>query len=262
MWLHRLPPVSNPPHICSRSHANTDTTRYWNWPLWADNLSASPLFDGSESSLSGDGEYNPGEQNLSGGAITIPRGSGGGCAKSGPFKDMKVHMGPFPPSLVSLTEIPAPRFDYNPHCLNRSLNNFVSSHYTNSTIVDRLLGSNTIADFQMVMDHWPPREDGVLGLHGGGHFSIGSTLQDLFASSQDPAFFLHHSQIDRLWAIWQAMDEPNRRYALNGTSTILNPPWGKIVRLDTVMEFGILDGRKRVREVMSPVAGHLCYIYS
>lgn len=244
------------------SQISANRIRYWNWPLWADNLGASPLFDGSETSLSGDGEYNPEEQNLSSGAITIPRGSGGGCAKSGPFKDMKVHMGPFPHSLVSLTEIPAPKFDYNPRCLNRSLNNFVSSHYTNSTIVDTLLSSKSIANFQMVMDHWPPRQDGVLGLHGGGHFSIGSTLQDLFASSQDPAFFLHHSQVDRVWAIWQAMDEAKRRYALNGTSTILNPPWGEKVRLDTVMEFGILDGRRVVREVMSPVTGHFCYIYT
>lgn len=171
-------------------------------------------------------------------------------------------MGPFPPSLVSLTEIPAPGFDYSPRCLNRSLNNFVSSHYTNFTLVNTLLESQTIADFQMVMDHWPPRKDGVLGVHGGGHFSIGATLQDLFASSQDPAFFLHHSQVDRVWAVWQAKDERNRRYALNGTSTILNPPWGEMVRLDTVMEFGILDRARLVHEVMSPMAYHLCYIYT
>lgn len=175
---------------------------------------------------------------------------------------MQTHLGPFPGALVSLTEIPSPGFDYNPRCLNRSLNDYVSSHYTNSTIVDVLLNSNTVAEFQMVMDHWPPTKDGVLGLHGGGHFSIGATLQDLFASSQDPAFFLHHSQVDRVWAIWQAKDEQNRRYALNGTSTITNPPWGELVRLDTVMDFGILSGPRLVREVMSPTAYGMCYFYT
>lgn len=171
-------------------------------------------------------------------------------------------MGPFPRALTSLTELPAPGFDYNPRCLNRSLNDFVASRYTNETLVARLLQSTKMADFQMVMDHWPPRADGVLGLHGGGHYSIGSTLQDLFSSSQDPAFFLHHSQIDRLWAMWQAGDERNRRYALNGTSTILNPPWAEPVTLDMVMEFGILDRPRPVHEAMSPAAFELCYTYT
>lgn len=236
--------------------------RYWDWPLWADNLAASPLFDGSETSISGDGEYNPDEQNMSGGDVTLLRGSGGGCAKSGPFKDMQVHMGPFPGALTSSTEIPAPGFNYNPRCLNRSLNDFVASRYTNSTLVSTLLATTRMADFQMVMDHWPPREDGVLGLHGGGHFSIGATLQDLFGSSQDPAFFLHHSQIDRLWAKWQDADDANRRNALNGTSTILNPPGAVPVTLDMMMEFGYLDAPRPVHEVMSPLANGFLYIYT
>ncbi|KAJ5211586.1 N-acetyl-6-hydroxytryptophan oxidase ivoB [Penicillium cinerascens] len=235
---------------------------YWDWPLWADNLAASPLFDGSETSLSGDGEYNPGEQNMTGGNVTLLRGSGGGCAKSGPFKNMKVHMGPFSRTLTSTTEIPAPRFDYNPRCLNRSLNDFVASRYTNSTLVSTLMATTKMADFQMALDHWPPREDGVLGPHGGGHFSIGSTMQDLFGSPQDPAFYLHHSQIDRLWAKWQDADDANRRNALNGTSTIMNPPAADPVTLDTMMEFGYLDAPRPVHEVMSPLANGFFYIYA
>ncbi|KAJ5892138.1 N-acetyl-6-hydroxytryptophan oxidase ivoB [Penicillium subrubescens] len=235
---------------------------YWNWPLWAGNLHESPLFDGSETSLSGDGEYNPGEESLSSGAVTILRGSGGGCVRRGPFKDITIHFGPFPRSLLSATEIPAPRFDYNPRCLNRSLNSFVSTHFTSQTQVTRLLAAKNIADFQMVMDHWPAAPDGVLGLHGGGHFSIGSTMQDLFSSPQDPAFMLHHAMIDRLWAIWQAEDEGNRRYAVNGTNRILNAPTAVLVSLDMQMEFGVLDGNRMVGEVMSPVESGLCYAYT
>lgn len=175
---------------------------------------------------------------------------------------MKVHMGPFPGALTSTTEIPAPGFEYNPRCLNRSLNDFVASRYTNSTLVSTLLATTKMADFQMVLDHWPPREDGVLGLHGGGHFSIGATLQDLFGSSQDPAFFLHHSQIDRLWANWQDADDANRRNALNGTNTIMNPPAADPVTLDTMMEFGYLDAPRPVHEVMNPLANGFFYIYA
>lgn len=258
MWI---PGISSVGPLSVLYPSLSNSSRYWNWPLWADNLAASPLFDGSETSISGDGEYNPGEQNMSGGNVTLLRGSGGGCAKSGPFKDMKVHMGPFPGSLSSFTEIPAPRFEYNPRCLNRSLNDFVSSRYTNSTLVSTLMKTSKIADFQMVLDHWPPRQDGVLGLHGGGHFSIGSTMQDLFGSSQDPAFFLHHSQIDRLWAKWQDADA-NRRNAVNGTSTILNPPGADPVTLDTIMDFGYLDSPRPVHEVMSPLANGFFYVYT
>ncbi|KAJ5970516.1 uncharacterized protein N7479_000434 [Penicillium vulpinum] len=238
------------------------TLPYWNWPLWSENLKASPLFDCSASSLSGDGEYNPEEESISGGAVTIPRGSGGGCVRCGPFKDMKIHMGPFDRNIASFDKLPAPGFDYNPRCFNRSLNNFVSSNYDNETIVDALLGTADIADFQVVMDYWPARPDGVLGVHGGGHFSLGSTFQDLFTSPQDPAFMLHHGMIDRLWSMWQAKDEGNRRFALNGTNKILNPPDGRIVTPDTVMEFGLLDQPRSVREVMDPTGYRYCYSYT
>lgn len=194
--------------------------------------------------------------------MVIPRGTGGGCAKSGPFKDMEIHLGPFARDLSSVTKIPSPGFDYNPRCLNRSLNDFVSSHYGNVTLVTRLMESTEITEFQTVMDHWPPQPDGVLGLHGGGHFSVGATLQDLFASPQDPAFMLHHAMIDRLWGMWQAIDEKNRRYALNGTNVILNPPWAPPVTLDMTMEFGILDGPRQVHEVMSSTDNGMCYMYT
>ena len=64
---------------------------YYNWALWADNPAASPLLDGSDTSISGDGEYVP-ERNVScvpnpGRCfVEIPPGKGGGCVASGPFK--------------------------------------------------------------------------------------------------------------------------------------------------------------------------------
>lgn len=174
---------------------------------------------------------------------------------------MQIHMGPFPRNLPDTTKIPAPAFDYNPRCFNRSLNNFVGTHYNNVTIVDRLLASTDINDFLTVMDHWPAKPNGVLGVHGGGHFSLGSTLQDLFASPQDPAFMLHHAMIDRLWGIWQSKDAKNRN-ALNGTVKILNPPTAKIVTLDTDMEFGVLDRPRSVGRSMNPTQNGYCYSYT
>lgn len=245
------------------TNKQTDAShRYWNWPLWSEDLKASPLFDGSDSSLSGDGEPNPNEESIHGGAVTLPPGTGGGCVRSGPFKDMEIHMGPFSRNIVSFTELPAPGFDYNPRCLNRSLNNFVSTNYNNETIVDRLLAATNMSDFQTVMDFWPARPDGVLGVHGGGHFSLGATLQDLFTSPQDPAFMLHHGMIDRLWSIWQSQDERNRRFALNGTDAILNPPNSTQVTLGMMMEFGVLDRARSVGETMDPTCHGYCFSYT
>lgn len=59
---------------------------YWNWALWCSDLAGSPLFDGSDTSLSGDGIYNNTGPYVVAGNATLPHGTGGGCAKDGPFK--------------------------------------------------------------------------------------------------------------------------------------------------------------------------------
>lgn len=60
-------------------HVNT-LQQYWNWGKWAADPANSPLFDGSDTSLSGNGRkidhgYND----------YFPPGPGGGCIYSGPF---------------------------------------------------------------------------------------------------------------------------------------------------------------------------------
>jgi hypothetical protein len=41
------------------------------------------------------------------------------------------------------------------------------------------------------------------GPHNGVHNSIGGTMANPFNSPEDPIFWLHHSNIDRIWATWQ-----------------------------------------------------------
>jgi len=61
--------------------------QYWNWGTHADDQTKSPIFDGSETSMSGDGEFVKHNGSVSGGGnIFVPSGAGGGCIKSGPFK--------------------------------------------------------------------------------------------------------------------------------------------------------------------------------
>jgi tyrosinase len=65
---------------------------YYNWGWWADNPKASPFFDGSDTSMSGDGAYVAGRSSVCFPSsemcyIQLQPGSGGGCVTSGPFKE-------------------------------------------------------------------------------------------------------------------------------------------------------------------------------
>ena len=41
------------------------------------------------------------------------------------------------------------------------------------------------------------------GPHDSGHNWMGGLLSDTQTSPKDPAFWLHHAQVDRLWSLWQ-----------------------------------------------------------
>jgi len=58
------------------------TSQYWDWGRWAQDPEKSPIFDGSDTSLSGNGEKI--QHRASG---VAPAGNGGGCVKTGPFKE-------------------------------------------------------------------------------------------------------------------------------------------------------------------------------
>ncbi|GIJ81712.1 hypothetical protein Asppvi_000212 [Aspergillus pseudoviridinutans] len=235
---------------------------YWNWPQHP-NLAVSPLFDNSHTSLSGDGTYNPDERILCDEQVgCIGRGSGGGCVTAGPFTfpAWPANMGPL--NLHSLDELYDPldpsAFRYNPRCLMRSFNPRPLHRFASADAVQRMLSAQTIQEFLEVLD---PSTAGRLGAHAAGHVALGPTMGDVFSSVQDPAFFLHHAMVDRLWAMWQNADQ-KRQYALNGTAWMLDPPWAPNVTIETVVEFGVLGGPKRVADLMDPLGGEYCYMYS
>lgn len=60
---------------------------YWNWFTYQNDLEASPVFDGSATSMGGDGAFVKHNGTVGGvGTVFIPSGKGGGCIESGPFK--------------------------------------------------------------------------------------------------------------------------------------------------------------------------------
>ncbi|KAJ5287733.1 tyrosinase, partial [Penicillium angulare] len=66
---------------------NTD----WDWGADADSIEISPVFNGSDTSLSGNGEYIPKQKGIrvpvgNYSPVFLPPGTGGGCVTGGPFK--------------------------------------------------------------------------------------------------------------------------------------------------------------------------------
>jgi tyrosinase len=238
---------------------NVRACRYWNWPLYTDDLATSPLFDGSDTSLSGDGIYDPADTGYDIDGETLPRGTGGGCVASGPFENLTLHLGPFDYNLTSRDSLPSWAFAYNPRCFTRSLNTEVLARFNNQNAIDALLASKDITAFQHALDNFPNPQAGVAGVHGGAHLCLGEPIQDAFAGPQDPAFMLHHAMVDRLWVMWQDADRDARLYQTNGTSSIFNKPRTPEVTLGTKVDFGILGISKRVGDLMD--SRRYCYVY-
>ncbi|KAJ5542202.1 Tyrosinase [Penicillium sp. DV-2018c] len=241
---------------------------YWNWGSDAHNLERSPVFDGSETSMSGNGAHvnQTGDIQLTLGdypVIHLPTGNGGGCVTSGPFKDYQVNLGPvalmLPGGEVGSVENP---LAYNPRCLKRDLSTQIIKDYANYTaIVDLILRHDNIEDFQMNMQGIPG--SGNIGVHGGGHYSMGGDpSRDVFVSPGDPAFWLHHGMIDRTWWIWQNLNPRKRTNAISGTGTFLNGPPSPNTTLDTPIDLEYAGGQTvTMRDLMSTVSGPFCYVY-
>jgi tyrosinase len=105
-------------------------------------------------------------------------------------------------------------------------------------------------------------DDGFLGMHAAGHFSIGGDAGDFFSSPNDPVFFMHHSMIDRVYWLWQAL-HLNQAGTIAGTITLNNKPAGRATSLDDVIQTNFLNMETRkIGDLLSTIDGDpFCYIY-
>lgn len=233
---------------------------YWNWPWWADDLRGSPLFDGSETSLGGDGYWDPNMPPIQNINYTFPRGSGGGCISKGPFTNLTTGFRTFKNEEILRTTLPPDALQYQPRCVTRDLNSNLTRSNHRASVIDELLAAKNIEGFQKVMEG-TIRNTSVLGLHSAGHWSVGLSMQDQYASPSDPAFYLHHSMVDNMWAQWQLQAPDTRNTALSGTVTTLNNPPSQNATLDFELHFGYLDKSHKVGELMNTRGGMYCYRY-
>ncbi|MCJ1423561.1 hypothetical protein MMC29_001445 [Sticta canariensis] len=188
-------------------------------------------------------------------------GTGGGCVTTGPFANITVPFGPVNYSLFpSLLNNPE-NLAYKPHCLRRDLNPKLTGLWLTSASVESLLKSPNITVFNRVI--LQGSGPGGLGVHGAGHRSVGMDMIDFFSSPGDPIFFLHHTQIDRLWTLWQKHDPAERQYAISGTGTLLNYPPSPEFQLNDTIDLGKLSpgGPQPIRDFLNTLGGPFCYEY-
>ncbi|RVX72796.1 hypothetical protein B0A52_03149 [Exophiala mesophila] len=234
---------------------------YWNWPATADNLQGSAVFDGSEYSMSGDGEYiDSGPLQLAP-TFSIPKGSGGGCVTSGPFAGWQRTMADIPTSLI-IQGLPLPEtaFNLNESCLTRDLNTFVAQTWTNSTALEEALEAPDLEHFEELING--VIGGGSLGLHSGAHFIVGSPGSSIFVSVMDPIWWPLHTMLDNLYTSWQ-IRHPDQATAVFGTETAQNLPPSPNVTLDTVHpDWGYFEQQPlTIADLISTTSGPFCYQY-
>lgn len=85
-----------------------------------------------------------------------------------------------------------------------------------------------------------------------------------FTAPNDPVFYLHHTNVDRLWWVWQQRDPAERLYQAHGPTTDFRYHDGheeSEVSLEDVMPMGGLAEDTKMKLVMDTRAGFLCYEY-
>lgn len=240
----------------------TGNLPYWDWARDAYAPHESEVFNGDEFSLGSDGAYIADRDDTYLGLmdVTFPPGTGGGCVHSGPFSGGDFsNLGPLDSPYGDNVEND---YDFNPRCLVRDLNSFFSSRYnTYANVTQLLLGQTTIQYFQAEMQGFVG--DNKLGIHGAGHWLGGgpSQMQDFHSSPNDPIFFLHHAMVDRVWAIWQALDSKNRQEAIYGTSTLNDSPPSPEKHLSDSIAFGFAGQNEIFGDLMDTLGGKFCYRY-
>ncbi|KAF9882780.1 hypothetical protein FE257_005169 [Aspergillus nanangensis] len=233
---------------------------YWAWNKYADDPINSPIFDGSPISMSGNGAYVPHNDSEIAPGVFIPAGTGGGCVTSGPFKDWSVNLGPMWPSLKipGLVAQNGTGLEYNPRCLRRDISPDAAA-WTRTELVMDLFNETTILGFQNLLQGMVPTP-GYLGVHSGGHFTIGGDPGgDFFTSPGDPVFYLHHAAIDRAFWTWQNMDPSSRTYVVDGGT---NLPFPVNTTLDDIVDMGrALAPPETIRDLSNTMGGPFCYVY-
>ncbi|KAI8323116.1 Di-copper centre-containing protein [Martensiomyces pterosporus] len=132
----------------------------------------------------------------------------------------------------------------NSRCLQRKFNggNVISSWYSPEYMTSVLQTTKYYVDLRASMEN---------SLHGAVHLSLNGEMGTM-NSPADPVFWIHHTNIDRLFAQWQAVSPSDRQYQYNGNDLDNKPV--------NVSE-PLTHYNEPVYSVMRLGYGDMCYTY-
>ncbi|KAI1335928.1 hypothetical protein F5Y15DRAFT_419386 [Xylariaceae sp. FL0016] len=149
---------------------------YWDWSLDWQNLTGSSIWSNTHG-FGGENGASPDS----------------GCV-TGPFADLRV-------SYDNETIRP------QPHCITRHFTNIETGEP--GSMSGKLIGPDAIGHLGRSPDYGEFRYEIEGTFHNAIHLQIEGDLNTM-AAPNDPLFWLHHVQLDRLWWKWQ-QDEPSSR---------------------------------------------------
>lgn len=114
----------------------------------------------------------------------------------------------FPAWLLGFT--PTVNLLSGPHTVTRNIGAFAL--LPNASDVAAAMASGTFNTFAPALE----------GIHDSGHVWVGGSMGSVLSAPCDPVFWMHHCEIDRIWAEWQ-MANPGQNPTLAGTSAIMDP---------------------------------------
>ncbi len=77
------------------------------------------------------------------------------------------------------------------------------------------------------------------GYHNTVHGWVGGTMTDISRAAADPVFYMHHAEVDRIWAIWQGRHwNAGKTPTLTGTDPVMDP-WNETAsQLESIRTLG------------------------
>jgi tyrosinase len=114
----------------------------------------------------------------------------------------------FPSWLLGFT--PTVNLMSGPHTVTRNIGAFAI--LPNAAAVTAAMGNGTFNTFAPALE----------GIHNSGHVWVGGSMSGILTAPTDPVFWMHHAEIDRIWAEWQAAN-PGQNPSLAGAAAIMDP---------------------------------------
>ena len=97
-----------------------------------------------------------------------------------------------------------------PHTVTRNIGAFAT--LPDAAAVAGLAGIGSFNTFANALE----------GIHDSGHVWVGGSMGSVPTAPTDPIFWMHHAEIDRIWAEWQVAN-PAQNPALSGADALMDP---------------------------------------